>query len=419
MGNLSYSYDSAGRRMSVTGSLARTGLPLAISITAYNADNQLTTWGTANLSYDANENMTSDGTHSYIWDARNRLAKIDNGTTASFIYDPFGRRASKNILGASTSFLYDGANPVQELSGITPTANLLTGSLDEYFTRTDSSGARHFLTDALGSTLSLADSTGALQTSYTFDPFGSTTASGAGSTNSFAYTGRELDAGNLYFYRARYYNPVYQRFISEDPIGFLGGDVNLYGYVNNMPLNFRDNSGLDGFRSGGGGASGSWPCNTSTCGDPMQNHYNPVNSSGGGLPVGGGLAGRKPGGGGQRPPNQNPPTNNPPTCQDPDVMQQQALNSVLQNINSHMSFGGNISVGGGPSSLLPSIPVGPFQVSPGGGPMTPGTDLPSTAGWLYSGSNGYGVYSSTVNMYNQITNGFNNAANIASGNCGQ
>ena len=34
--------------------------------------------------------------------------------------------------------------------------------------------------------------------------------------NSFAYTSRELDAGNIYFYRARYYNPSLQRFVSED-----------------------------------------------------------------------------------------------------------------------------------------------------------------------------------------------------------
>src|SRR6266568_5785943 len=52
-----------------------------------------------------------------------------------------------------------------------PRPNLLTGGLEEYFSRTDSAGARSFLTDALGSTLALTDSTGTTQTSYTFDPF--------------------------------------------------------------------------------------------------------------------------------------------------------------------------------------------------------------------------------------------------------
>ena len=51
-------------------------------------------------------------------------------------------------------------------------------------------------------------------------------------------------------YRARYYNPALQRFVSEDPIGFRGRDVNLYRYVWNNPLNLRDPRGL-----WGGGAS--------------------------------------------------------------------------------------------------------------------------------------------------------------------
>src|SRR5207253_4169113 len=100
-------------------------------------------------------------------------------------------------------------------------------------------------TDALGSTLAVTDSSGTVQTSYSFEPFGNTSTSGSATTNSFAYTGRELDAGNLYFYRARYYNPSLQRFISEDPIGFAGGDVNLYDYAAESPENLRDPSGLD------------------------------------------------------------------------------------------------------------------------------------------------------------------------------
>ena len=46
---------------------------------------------------------------------------------------------------------------------------------------------------------------------------------------------------------ARYYNPTLGRFISEDPIGFAGGQANLYGYVFNSPTNFIDPFGLDGW----------------------------------------------------------------------------------------------------------------------------------------------------------------------------
>lgn len=248
LGNLSYSYDTLERRASLGGSFARTGLPLAITATAYNANNQLTTWGTANLFYDLNGNMTSDGTHSYTWDARNHLSQIDSGNTASFFYDPLGRRTSKSVLGTTTNFLYDGANAVKEVIGGTNTANSLSGGIDEVFQRTDSAGARSFLTDALGSTVALADSSGTLQTQYTFEPFGNTTLSGSSTTNSFAYTGRELDAGNLYFYRARYYSSTLQRFVSEDPIRFNGG-VNFYAYANESPTSLIDPLGL--FAMGG------------------------------------------------------------------------------------------------------------------------------------------------------------------------
>ncbi len=50
------------------------------------------------------------------------------------------------------------------------------------FSRTDSAGARSFLTDALGSTIALADPSGAITTSYSYEPFGAATSSGASST---------------------------------------------------------------------------------------------------------------------------------------------------------------------------------------------------------------------------------------------
>jgi RHS repeat-associated protein len=44
--------------------------------------------------------------------------------------------------------------------------------------------------------------------------------------------------------RARYYHPGLHRFISEDPIGCRGRDLNLYSYVRNSPLNWVDPLGL-------------------------------------------------------------------------------------------------------------------------------------------------------------------------------
>ena len=149
----------------------------------------------------------------------------------------------KTIGGMATSFLYDAANFVQELTSGTPTANLLSGGIDEVFARTDAAGTTNFLADALGSTLALSDSAGNLLTQYTYEPFGNTTVSGLPSANPYQHTGRENDGTGLYFYRARYYSPTFQRFASEDPIGFEGG-INLYAYVGNDPIDFGDPLGL-------------------------------------------------------------------------------------------------------------------------------------------------------------------------------
>ncbi|HET9408956.1 MAG TPA: RHS repeat-associated core domain-containing protein [Candidatus Sulfotelmatobacter sp.] len=209
---------------------------------AYNVNNQLTQWGTANLYYDADGNMTSDGVNNFVWDARNQLTSVNFGATASFKYDAYGRRVSKTTGSTTTNYLYDGVSIVQELSGTTPTANLLSGGIDEVFMRTDANGPASFITDAQGSTLALTDVTGTLQTEYAYEPFGNTTITG-GSGSPFQYTGREDDDDSLYFFRARYFSPIVGRFISEDPEGIAGG-LNLYSYSGDDPINFRDPLGL-------------------------------------------------------------------------------------------------------------------------------------------------------------------------------
>ncbi len=213
------------------------------------------------LTYDANGNLTSDGNNTYTWDARNHLSAISGAPPGSFayVYDALNRRASKAVAGTTTQFLYDGLNPVQELQSGSASANLLTGlNLDEYFQRTDSTvGTRDYLTDALGSTWGLADSSGTVQGGYSYWPFGSTTPSGTPGPNPYQYTGRENDSGagpfdgDLYYNRARYYSPVLQRFMSQDPIGFAGGDANLYAYDRNEPINLRDPLGLWSITIGG------------------------------------------------------------------------------------------------------------------------------------------------------------------------
>jgi RHS repeat-associated protein len=107
------------------------------------------------------------------------------------------------------------------------------------------SDVKYFLADHLGSTTALTDASGAVTSSASYDSFGNATGNLA---TRYKFTGREYDDfTGLHYYRARWYDSNLGRFISEDPIGFAGGDVNLYGYVWNNPTNLTDPFGRDGF----------------------------------------------------------------------------------------------------------------------------------------------------------------------------
>ena len=219
--------------------------------------------------HDDNGNLTTLDADTFTWDVRNRLASLaGSGLSASFAYDPLGRRITKTLNGQPTVYMSDGVNPLQEqaVAGANWTAVTMTGlGVDEIIARGDASGVYYYLPDGLGSTVALTDGAGAIHTQYTYAPFGETIRTGTVSTNPFQFTARENDNTGLYYYRARYYHPVLQRFISEDPIEFAGGDVNLYGYVRNNPTAFIDplglwtvsvgatiGGGLFGFGGGGG-----------------------------------------------------------------------------------------------------------------------------------------------------------------------
>src|SRR5688572_24685969 len=215
LGNLTYEYDKNGNRTKTGGSFARTGIPLSVSSTNYNAANHQTTFGDKTLTYDNNGNLQtitdSGGTTTYTWNARNQLVGISSpNVNASFVYDGMGRREKKTVNSNLTEFLLDGLNPVQETSGAPVLANILSGlGLDEFLARTDvgSGLTSALLTDALGSALALTDSTGTVQTEYTYEPFGKAAITGSANTSSYQYTGRENDGTGLVYYRSRYYYP--------------------------------------------------------------------------------------------------------------------------------------------------------------------------------------------------------------------
>lgn len=78
---------------------------------------------------------------------------------------------------------------------------------------------------------------------YRYDAFGNLV-SGDPELTRYLFTAREYDATtDLQYNRKRWYDPATGRWLSEDPIGFGGGDYNLSRYVGNGPTNAIDPEG--------------------------------------------------------------------------------------------------------------------------------------------------------------------------------
>jgi RHS repeat-associated protein len=250
---ISYTYDAKGQRLSKTSGSASVR-ETAISAT-YDPANRLSTLTlpgigeTFTLTYDDNGNLaqkqgTTSGTTTYTWDSRNRLTQITSPTTtATFQYDGLGRRVARTVNGSTTQYVYDGPQAIGEITN-GQAAALLTGlQIDEVIARYTSAGTRTYLTDALGSVIAQTNDQQAVQNFYAYTPYGETQTLGPDEGDPIHYTARENDGTALYFYGARYYDPVLKRFVSEDPIG-LGAGTNVYAYVGGDPVSNSDPLGL-------------------------------------------------------------------------------------------------------------------------------------------------------------------------------
>jgi RHS repeat-associated protein len=193
-------------------------------------------------------------TTTYHYDARNRLTRVDlpDGTVASYAYDPFGRRVKKQVGSAITLFVYadeglvgeyDGAGMMRKLYGWKPDGLWGTDPLymveggNYYFYQNDHLGTPQRLTSA-------AD--GAVVWGAGYLAFGAVVVDPSSAVeNNLRFPGQYADAETgLYYNFQRYYDPVRGRYTQVDPIGFAGGDVNLYGYAERAPLNLIDPHGL-------------------------------------------------------------------------------------------------------------------------------------------------------------------------------
>ena len=198
------------------------------------------------------------------WDYRNRLTGVEvkdsNGDvieSVEYVYDAFDRRLGKIVdadgdgseSAVAERFVYDGNHIALVFDGKGDLVNryLHGPRVDQVLAQEDGLGEVLWgLTDNQGSVRDVVDDSGEVVNHIVYDGFGGVVSETDSTVEfRFGYTGRELDEETgWYYYRARYYNPQVGRFVNEDPIGFAGGDVNLYGYVGNSPTNFTDPSGL-------------------------------------------------------------------------------------------------------------------------------------------------------------------------------
>jgi RHS repeat-associated protein len=180
-----------------------------------------------------------------------------NGATWHLLYDAFGRRVKKFGPDGTTTYvggLYErretsaGIQHVFHVDGTDgPVADVV---YDGTTTRPS-----YVVSDPLGSTTVVLDTTGAVTDRFFHQPFGKrinadgTTYSGAVGPMKNGFTGQESDdAFGLINFQGRMYDPALKRFMSADPYvsypGF-GQSWNRYSYVLNSPLNFTDPSGLE------------------------------------------------------------------------------------------------------------------------------------------------------------------------------
>ena len=258
-----YSYDNVDRLTGMTGGTANENYVFdnvgnrtsshQSSTYNYQPFNKLTNTATANYSYDKNGNLLSKSEGKnlwrYIWDGENRMSSASTRKqTVRYRYDALGRRVQRYFIrggSENTKYIYDGMDVVADDNGGTLTKYQNGLGIDDKLKVSTNGTTKYFLTDHLGSTVGLTNSSGAISEQTSYDSFGNATTN---LSTRYQYTGREFDSfTGLQYSRARWYDAKTGRFISEDPIGFAGGDINLYGYVWSNPIKYSDPTGLDGW----------------------------------------------------------------------------------------------------------------------------------------------------------------------------
>lgn len=181
----------------------------------------------------------------------------DASSFVSYTYDVMDRRVSRTEGSNTVLFVYDGNQVVADVdeNGGLLRSYVWGAGIDNLLCFTDhtTSNTYYAIKDHLNSIYAFMNESGSVVESYEYDAWGrmlgiygadgtELTQSAIGSR--YLWQGREYDsATGLYYFRARWYDPVAGRFVLKDPLGISGG-LNQYVFCVNNPVMLCDPSGL-------------------------------------------------------------------------------------------------------------------------------------------------------------------------------
>jgi RHS repeat-associated protein len=191
--------------------------------------------------------MESGDGRSITWVVENKPVSITKaGVTTTYVYDGDGNRVKQTVGGVVTTYV----NKYFEKTGADNTSNYYLGSklIAVRVATQQNSTLSYILQDHLGSTAGSVAQNGTIAGTISYFSFGAIRASSGTSPTDKKFTGQILDTIGLYYYGARYYDPVIGRFISPDsivPNPANPQSLNRYSYCLNNPLKYVDPSGHD------------------------------------------------------------------------------------------------------------------------------------------------------------------------------
>lgn len=214
--------------------------------------NRLDLAGSDSFTYDNEGQLATGYGSTYTFDYEHRLTASTGAFNATYSYDGVGNRLQAVRGSVTTKYIYDingnllaeadGSNNITKyyVHGLGLLAMVVPSTPDNVYTY-------HF--NNIGSTIAITDATQEIKNKYSYDPFGVllSEVEDVNLKQPFKYVGQYgvmTEPNGFYYMKARYYDPKVGRFVSEDPIGFGGGDVNLMRYVRNRPTMLIDPFGL-------------------------------------------------------------------------------------------------------------------------------------------------------------------------------